>query len=109
MCQYLGELVLRLRDLRSRHGRDVHRAGCRPDVANWLNFLERLGGWVLAEVGRVYAILDNPSTHRASRARHWALAHPRWEFVFQLTYAGYLNLIEPWWKVLRSLALTSFA
>ena len=35
----------------------------------------------------------------------FALAHPRWEFVFQPTYAAYLNLIEPWWKVLRSLAL----
>jgi hypothetical protein len=35
----------------------------------------------------------------------WALAHPRWAFVFQPTSAAYLNLIEPWWKVLRSLAL----
>ena len=33
------------------------------------------------------------------------LLHPRWEFVFQPKYAAYLNLIEPWWKVLRSLAL----
>ena len=31
--------------------------------------------------------------------------HPRWEFVFQPKYAASLNLIEPWWKVLRSLAL----
>ena len=31
--------------------------------------------------------------------------HPRWEFVYQPTYAAYLNLIEPWWKILRSLAL----
>jgi hypothetical protein len=31
--------------------------------------------------------------------------HPRWEFVFQPKYAAYLNLIEPWWKTLRSLAL----
>ena len=34
---------------------------------------------------------------------------PHWktcvEFVFQPTYAAYLNLIEPWWKILRSLAL----
>ena len=29
---------------------------------------------------------------------------PGWEFVFQPKYAAYLNLIEPWWKVLRSLA-----
>jgi transposase len=34
-----------------------------------------------------------------------ALAHPRWEFVFQPKYAAYLNLIEPWWKILCSLAL----
>jgi hypothetical protein len=27
------------------------------------------------------------------------------EFVFQPKYAAYLNLIEPWWKTLRSLAL----
>jgi len=25
----------------------------------------------------------------------WALARPRWEFVFQPTDAAYLNLIEP--------------
>jgi hypothetical protein len=31
--------------------------------------------------------------------------HPRWEFVYQPKYAAYLNLIEPWWKILRSLAL----
>ena len=35
----------------------------------------------------------------------FGLLHPRWEFVFQPKYAAYLNLIEPWWKVLRSLAL----
>jgi hypothetical protein len=28
-----------------------------------------------------------------------------WEMVFQPTYAAYLNPIEPWRKVLRSLAL----
>ncbi len=33
------------------------------------------------------------------------LAHPRWEFAFQPVYAAYLNLIEPWWKILKSLAL----
>lgn len=36
----------------------------------------------------------------------FSAAHPRWEFVFQpKEYAAYLNLIEPWWKTLRSLAL----
>ena len=57
------------------------------------------------ETAHVYAILDNLSTHRATDVLLWALTHPRWEFVFQPTYAAYLNLIEPWWKTLRSLAL----
>jgi len=43
--------------------------------------------------------------HHATDVLLFALAHPRWEFVFQPKYAAYLNLIEPWWKVLRSLAL----
>ena len=74
-------------------------------IANWVDFLEQVDGWVDAAAERVYAILDNLSTHRALDVLLWALAHPRWEFVFQPTYAAYLNLIEPWWKVLRSLAL----
>ncbi len=57
------------------------------------------------EVERGYAILDNLSIHRAPDALLFSLAHPRWEFVFQPKYAAYLNLIAPWWKVLRSLAL----
>jgi transposase len=77
----------------------------RRTTANWVDFLERVDGWLDPAVERVYAILDNLSAHRALDVLLWALARPRWEFVFQPTYAAYLNLIEPWWKVLRSLAL----
>lgn len=74
-------------------------------TANWLDFLERVEQWLDPHAERVYAILDNLSTHRATDVLLFSLAHPRWEFVFQPVYAAYLNLIEPWWKVLRSLAL----
>jgi transposase len=74
-------------------------------TANWVDFLGRVEAWVPAEVDRVYAILDNLQAHRATDVLLFSLAHPRWEFVFQPKYAAYLNLIEPWWKVLRSLAL----
>jgi transposase len=50
-------------------------------------------------------ILDNLATHKTLDVRLWALAHPRVCFLFQPTYAPWLNLIEPWWKTLRSLAL----
>ncbi len=49
--------------------------------------------------------MDNLAAHRAPDVLLWELCHPRWEFVFQPRYAAYLNLIEPWWKVLRSFAI----
>ncbi len=74
-------------------------------TANWVEFLERVEAWIPPDMGRMYAIMDNLSAHRATDVLLFSLAHPRWEFVFQPKYAPYLNLIEPWWKVLRSLAL----
>jgi len=74
-------------------------------TANWVDFLDRVDAWAAAAAERVYAVLDNLAAHRALDVLLWALAHPRWEFVFQPTSAAYLNLIEPWWKILRSLAL----
>jgi hypothetical protein len=75
------------------------------NARNWADFLERVEGWAPQDVERVYAIADNLSVHRAPDVLLFSLAHPRWEFVFQPRYAAYLNLIEPWWKTLRSLAL----
>jgi transposase len=77
----------------------------RRRLINWIDFLQQLEEWIPKEVERVYAILDNLSMHRAVDVLLFNLAYPRWEFVFQPTYAAYLNLIEPWWKTLKSLAL----
>ena len=77
----------------------------RRTTANFVDFLERVEQWIPTDTERIYAILDNLQAHRARDVLLFSLAHPRWEFVFQPKYAAYLNLIEPWWKVLRSLAL----
>jgi transposase len=74
-------------------------------TVNWVDFLTHVEAWLDPAATRVYAVLDNLSAHRAPDVLLWALIHPRWEFVFQPTKAAYLNLIEPWWKILRSLAL----
>jgi transposase len=70
-----------------------------------VDFLEKVEEWVPDGVERIYAIMDNLRAHKAYDVLLFNLAHPRWEFVFQPKYAAYLNLIEPWWKRLRSLAL----
>jgi DDE superfamily endonuclease len=49
--------------------------------------------------------MDNLEMHHCRDLLLFIIHHPRWEFVYQPTYAAYLNLIEPWWKALRSLAL----
>jgi hypothetical protein len=77
----------------------------RRTTANWVDFLGAVEGWIDPTVDRAYAVLDNLDIHRAPDVLLFGLLHPRWEFVFQPKYAAYLNLIEPWWKVLRSLAL----
>ncbi len=74
-------------------------------IKNFIDFLDQAEAAIPASAERVYAILDNLATHKAADVLLFNLAHPRWEFVFQPTYAAYLNLIEPWWKILKSLAL----
>jgi DDE superfamily endonuclease len=77
----------------------------RRTTANFVDFLVQVDGWLPTQVECVYAIMDNLSAHRSADALLFSARHPRWRFVFQPTYAPYLNLIEPWWKTLRSLAL----
>jgi transposase len=74
-------------------------------TANYVDFLAQVETWIAPDIERIYAIMDHLNAHRATDVLLFSLAHPRWEFVFQPKYAPYLNLIEPWWKVLRSLAL----
>jgi transposase len=76
----------------------------RRTLVNWIDFLQQVEEWIPQDVERVYAVLDNLTMHRAIDVLFFNLAYPRWEFVFQPTYAAYLNLIEPWWKTLKSLA-----
>jgi hypothetical protein len=77
----------------------------RRTTANGVDFLGAVEAWIDPAVGRVYAVLDNLNIHRAPDVLRFGLPHPRWAFVFQPKDAAYLNLIEPWWKLLRSLAL----
>ena len=69
-----------------------------------MDFLGQLEAWIDPAVARVHAGRNTLDTHGASDVLLLALAHPRWELVFQPKSAAYLDLIEPWWKILRSLA-----
>ena len=91
--------------LEPRTGEVFTATSTRRRLVNWIDFLQQLEEWIPTDVERVSAVLDHLSMHRAVDVLLFNLAYPRWEFVFQPTYAAYLNLIEPWWKTLKSLAL----
>jgi len=77
----------------------------RRTKLNFLDFLCWVDAQLPADLERVYAIMDNLDAHHCEDLLFFLYHHPRWEFVYQPRYAAYLNLIEPWWKTLRSLAL----
>src|SRR5215469_10426103 len=77
---------------------------CRCAV-HFVDFLCNVDEQLEAAKERIYAILDKLEMHHCRDLLLFMIHHPRWEFVYQPTYAAYLNLIEPWWKVWRSLAL----
>lgn len=74
-------------------------------LEDWLDFLVQVELWIPARIERIYAVLDNLPIHHHLEVLLFATVFPRWEFVFIPRYAGYLNLIEPWWRTLRSIAL----
>jgi transposase len=75
----------------------------RRDSASFIQLLEQVlqsypaQEWVL--------ITDNLSTHLSRETQTALIAWPEVQLLFIPRYACWLNLIEPWWKQLRSLAL----
>ena len=73
------------------------------DSASHIQLLEKIVTEFPAEHWLI--IEDNLSTHTSRQTRLALAAWPEIRVQFIPKYACWLNLIEPWWKQLRSLAL----
>jgi transposase len=73
------------------------------DSASHIQLLEQVIEQFPAD--RWLIIEDNLSTHVSRQTRLALAAWPEIQVLFLPKYACWLNLIEPWWKQLRSLAL----
>jgi transposase len=73
------------------------------DSASHIQLLERMIGEFPAE--RWLLVEDNLSIHISRQVKLALAAWPNIQVLFIPKYACWLNLIEPWWKQLRSLAL----
>jgi transposase len=75
----------------------------RRDSASHIALLEHAVTAFPSE--RLILIADNLSTHRSRDTQAALLAWPEARLQFLPKYAAWLNLIEPWWKLLKALAL----
>jgi transposase len=75
----------------------------RRDGASHILLLEQVMEVFPAD--RWLLIEDNLSIHHSRDVQTALLAWPEIQIQFLPKYAAWLNLIEPWWKQLRSLAL----
>jgi hypothetical protein len=75
----------------------------RRDGASHIQLLEQMITTFPAD--RWLVIEDNLTIHKSRDVRTALLAWPEIQIQFLPKYACWLNLIEPWWKQLRTLAL----
>jgi transposase len=75
----------------------------RRDSASFIQLLEQVLQTYPAREWRLIA--DNLTTHVSRETRLALLAWPEVQLMLLPKYACWLNVIEPWWKQLRSLAL----
>jgi len=75
----------------------------RRDRTSHLQLLAQLVDRFPAE--RWLVIEDNLSTHASRDVQLALLSWPKMQVQFLPQYASWLNLIEPWWKQLKNLAL----
>ena len=75
----------------------------KRDSASHIQLLEKVIQTFPAD--RLLIIEDNLSTHHRRDTKIALAAWPDIQILFLPKYACWLNLIEPWWKQLRSLAL----
>lgn len=75
----------------------------RRDGASHIQLLEQI--ITTFPANRWLVIEDNLSIHKSRDVKTALLAWPEIQILYLPKYACWLNLIEPWWKQLRSLAL----
>ena len=75
----------------------------RRDSVSHIQLLEKVIHTFPAD--RLLIIEDNLSSHHSRNTKIALAAWPEIQVLFLAKYACWLNLIEPWWKQLKSLAL----
>ncbi len=85
--------------LRVRDGQALTLSVGKRDTDGYLRLLDTVDQ--ANPEGDLYLIADNLASHKSVRVQLWFAEHPRVHPVYTPVGAGWLNLIEPWWRLLR--------
>ncbi len=93
--------------LRVRDGHALTLSASRRDTTGYLRLLDAVDQ--ANPTGELYLIADNLASHKSIGVQFWFAQHPRVHALYTPTSAAWLNLIEPWWRLLRRNALAGQA
>jgi transposase len=74
-------------------GKVLSRTEARHTHVEWLRFLKQLDRETPAEL-QLHLIVDNYTTHKHEKVRHWLKRHPRIVVHFTPTGSSWMNLVE---------------
>jgi len=74
-------------------GKLISRTEKRHTHIEWLRFLKQIERETPKDLA-IHLIVDNYSTHKHERVRHWLDRHPRFHCHFTPTSSSWLNLVE---------------
>jgi len=70
----------------------------------YLDFLKHVDTNIPQDL-EIHLVVDNYSTHKHMKVKHWLAAHPRYQVHYTPTYASWLNQVEIWFNLITQRAI----
>jgi transposase len=85
-------------------GKVISQVAPRHRHSEWLKFLKKLDAEIAGDLS-IHLIVDNYSTHKHQKVRHWLARHPRFHLHFTPTSASWMNMVERFFRDLSQQAI----
>jgi transposase len=85
-------------------GKVISQVAPRHRHNEWLKFLKKLDSQIAEDLS-IHLIVDNYSTHKHQKVRHWLERHPRFYLHFTPTSASWMNMVERFFRDLSQQAI----
>jgi putative transposase len=85
-------------------GQVLTRCKQRHRHQEYLDFIKHVDANIPQDL-EIHLVVDNYSTHKHIKVKHWLAAHPRYQVHYTPTYASWLNQVEIWFNLITQRAI----